>query len=86
MLTDIVMPGPIDGIVLAEKIRDKYPNLPVLFMTGSLPESDAFAEAMTKDRRLLRKPFPPKQLIDFVDSHLGKAGHREGKPDEKTLS
>ena len=72
VLTDIVMPGPIDGIVLANKIRQKYQNLSVLFMTGSLPERDNFATGMSRDRRLLRKPFSPRGLLEFIDSHLGK--------------
>lgn len=72
VLTDIVMPGRIDGIVLASKIRQKYRNLSVLFMTGSLLERDKFATGTTRDRRLLRKPFSPKELLEFVDSHLGK--------------
>jgi two-component system, cell cycle sensor histidine kinase and response regulator CckA len=72
VLTDIVMPGPIDGIVLANKIRQKYQNLSVLFMTGSLPERDNFATGMARDRRLLRKPFSPRELLEFIDSHLGK--------------
>ena len=72
VLTDIVMPGPIDGIVLANKIRQKYQNLSVLFMTGSLPERDNFATGMARDRRLLRKPFSPRELLEFIDSHLGE--------------
>jgi CheY-like chemotaxis protein len=72
VLTDIVMPGPIDGIVLASKIRQKYRNLPVSFMTGSLLERDKFATGMERDRPLLRKPFSPNELLEFVDLHLGK--------------
>ena len=72
VLTDIVMPGPIDGIVLANKIRQKYQNLSVLFMTGWLSERDKFATGLARDRRLLRKPFSPKELLEFVDSHSGK--------------
>jgi DNA-binding response OmpR family regulator len=83
VLTDIVMPGPIDGIVLASKIRQKYQNLPVLFMTGSLPERDKFAMGMGKDRRLLRKPFSPKELLEFVDSHLGKDEREVHEVEEK---
>ena len=72
VVTDIAMPGPIDGIVLANKIRQKYQNLSVLFMTGWLPERDKFATGMARDRRLLRKPFSPRELLEFIDSHLGK--------------
>ena len=83
VLTDIVMPGPIDGIVLASKIRQKYRNLSVLFMTGSLPERDEFATGMGRDRRLLRKPFSAKELLEFVDSHLGKDEREVHEVEEK---
>lgn len=83
VLTDIVMPGPIDGIVLASKIRQKYRNLSVLFMTGSLLERDKFATGMARDRRLLRKPFSPKELLEFVDSHLGKDEREVHEVEEK---
>jgi DNA-binding response OmpR family regulator len=85
VLTDIVMPGPINGIVLANKIRRKYRKLPVVFMTGALPEKDKFVTAMARDRRLLRKPFSPKQLLEFVDSHLGKNELESGEQERDTL-
>jgi CheY-like chemotaxis protein len=40
VLTDVVMPGSIDGLELAAKIHQVDPSLPVLFLTGALPESD----------------------------------------------
>ena len=83
VLTDIVMPGPIDGIVLANKIRQKYQNLSVFFMTGWLPERDNFATGMARDRRLLRKPFSPRELLEFIDSHLGKDEREVHEVEEK---
>jgi DNA-binding response OmpR family regulator len=74
VLTDIVVPGSMDGFTLADNTRRKYRTLPVLFMTGALPESDEKAAEMTRERRLLRKPFSPKELLEFVDSHLGESG------------
>jgi CheY-like chemotaxis protein len=71
VLTDIIMPGSIDGPTLAGMIQRRYKNLPVLFMTGALPENDAQAVEMTRRRLLLRKPFSPKQLVEFIDSHFG---------------
>jgi DNA-binding response OmpR family regulator len=83
VLTDIVMPGPIDGIILANKIRKKYRSLSVLFMTGWVPERDKFAAGMARDRRLIRKPFSPKELLEFIDSHLedGEARLRKDLPE-----
>ena len=70
VLTDIVMPGSIDGPTLARRIERRYQKLPVLFMTGALPENDEQAVEMTRKRRLLRKPFSPQQLVEFIDSHF----------------
>jgi CheY-like chemotaxis protein len=34
VFTDIVMPGGISGIELANKVRDRFPELPILVTTG----------------------------------------------------
>jgi len=72
VLTDIVMPGSIDGFILAGMIRRKYSNLPVLFMTGALPPDDEQAAEIERKRLLLRKPFSPRELVEFIDAHFGK--------------
>jgi CheY-like chemotaxis protein len=71
LLTDIVMPGPMDGLELAAKIRETEPALPILLMTGAIPESDPRSVEMTEKGLLLRKPFLPKQLLDFMDGRIG---------------
>ena len=71
LLTDIVMPGSMDGFELATKIRRDEPTLPILFMTGMLPESDPRSVEITEKGLLLRKPFSPKQLLDFLDGRIG---------------
>jgi CheY-like chemotaxis protein len=70
VLTDIVMPGSIDGFNLAAKIRRRDLRLPVLFITGALPEDDESAAQLAREKLLLRKPFLPKQLVEFLDSHF----------------
>jgi DNA-binding response OmpR family regulator len=72
VLTDIVMPGSIDGRALAGKIRQGDRKLPVLFMTGALPEKDEYAAQMAAKKLLLRKPFSPGELLEFIDSHFGE--------------
>lgn len=69
VLTDIVMPGSIDGLTLAAKIRRKDLNLPVLFITGAVPD-DGPAAQLIKKKLLIRKPFFPKQLVEFIDWHF----------------
>jgi CheY-like chemotaxis protein len=68
VLADIVMPGSIDGLTLAAKIRQREPKLPVLFMTGAVLEDSEYLAEITRNKPVLGKPFSPKQLIDFIDS------------------
>jgi CheY-like chemotaxis protein len=70
VLTDVVMPGSIDGLELAAKIHQVDPSLPVLFVTGALPEGDARAVGIAEKELLVRKPFSPKQLIDLVEERI----------------
>jgi DNA-binding response OmpR family regulator len=72
VLTDIVMPGSIDGRTLAAKIRQREVMIPVLFVTGASLEDDAYLAEIAKEKLLLRKPFSPKELVEFIDSHLAE--------------
>lgn len=69
VLTDIVMPGSIDGLELADRIHRLDPDLPVLFISGALSEVDPRTAKVAEKQLLLRKPFNPKQLVDFVRAH-----------------
>jgi CheY-like chemotaxis protein len=75
VLTDVVMPGSIDGLTLAAKVRQREVNLPVLFMTGA-PEDAEDPAVITKEKLLLRKPFSPKQLVEFIDSYFAEKRSR----------
>jgi PAS domain S-box-containing protein len=66
VFSDIVMPGTIDGVGLANEIRAQYPNLPVLLTTGY---SDA-ARAAPADLRILRKPFDSDALKGFIQDAM----------------
>jgi CheY-like chemotaxis protein len=70
VLTDVVMPGSIDGLELAAKIHHVDPSLPVIFVTGVLPEGDALAVGIVEKELLVRKPFSPRQLIDLVEARI----------------
>jgi len=70
VVTDIVMPGSIDGLELAERIHQLDADLPVLFITGALSESDPRTAKMAEKQLVLLKPFYPKQLVDFVRAQL----------------
>ncbi|WP_138467262.1 transporter substrate-binding domain-containing protein [Poseidonocella sp. HB161398] len=68
LLTDIVMPGPLDGFALARAARQLIPALPVIYMSGYTGIS---AEEMGEVRApLLQKPCPPSQLAETVRGAL----------------
>jgi CheY-like chemotaxis protein len=75
LLTDIVMPGSFDGYELAERVRKRHPALPVLFMTGAPLQANVSKDGLTGQRKLLRKPFLPDQLLTIVGESL-KAANR----------
>jgi CheY-like chemotaxis protein len=70
VLTDIVMPGSIDGLEVATRIHRIDPNVPVLFITGAIPEDDPHTLSLMNGGFLLRKPFFPDQLIRFVENQV----------------
>ena len=57
ILSDIVMPGGLSGILLAEEARQRHPDIKVVFMSGY--SSDAIDQTAFNDldAPLLRKPF-----------------------------
>lgn len=72
LVTDVGLPGGINGRQLAEMARQSRPDLKVLFVTGyaerGVLDSDVFKDGM----ELLRKPFPPAGLTDKVKTMLGR--------------
>jgi PAS domain S-box-containing protein len=58
VFSDIVMPGKMDGLALAQAIREKYPRLPVLLATGY---SDALRK-VSLGFQVLRKPYEIHEL------------------------
>ena len=73
LLTDIVMPGSFDGFELSERVRKRHPDLPVLFMTGAPLQANFSKDGLTGQRKLLRKPFLPDQLLTIVRESLKAA-------------
>ena len=77
LFSDIVMPGPMNGLALAQTCRDNFPDIAVLLTTGY---SDA---AQMADGRfdILRKPFELSALERAVEIvlHGGDGRRRRSK-------
>jgi DNA-binding NtrC family response regulator len=72
LLTDVIMPD-LTGPVLAERLRERQPDLPVLFISGfhdaDLVRRFVFQRGFT----LLPKPFRVDALLRVVGQQLGVA-------------
>jgi len=62
VFSDIVMPGKLDGLSLARRLREMHPALPILLATGY---SDAAAD-VRGDFPILRKPYEIHQLSQAI--------------------
>ena len=61
VVTDIVMPGEMNGFDLAREARNLKPDLRIVLMTGYAGR-DRWDEMETCDFPILRKPFEPSDL------------------------
>jgi CheY-like chemotaxis protein len=69
LFTDIVMPGGVNGLVLAERLRERKPDLSVLLTTGYNDELVADGPA-AKDMDVLGKPYRRSELADRIRAAL----------------
>jgi CheY-like chemotaxis protein len=69
VITDVVMPE-TDGRVLGRMIADRYPGLPVIYISA-YPAEDIFHRgAPAPDLPFVRKPFGPEALVELVQRLL----------------
>lgn len=68
LISDIKMPG-IDGIMLLEKVRNKYPDLPVLFISG-VDAPEVIGRAVPNG--FLAKPFRINHIEEQIQNCLKK--------------
>jgi two-component system NtrC family sensor kinase len=74
VFSDILMPGGMTGLDLAQEIRRIRPGLPVVLATGySLSGSQAIEEGFT----VLRKPYDLEALRDALQAELPPVEARE---------
>ena len=72
VFSDIVMPGSMNGVALAQEIGNRYPDLPVLLTSGY---SDV-AHTAASQFRILRKPFQLPALEKAIREALKHARAR----------
>ncbi|SNS50611.1 Histidine kinase-, DNA gyrase B-, and HSP90-like ATPase [Noviherbaspirillum humi] len=67
ILSDIVMPGTMNGVALARHVRAHYPAIAVLLVTGYSDEASDI-----DDIRLLPKPYQVSTVIDILAAAIAE--------------
>ena len=65
VFSDVVMPGGITGVELARKLRERFPELPILLTTGYSEQVSA-----TEGFPVLQKPYELSALANAIGDLL----------------
>lgn len=66
IITDVRMPGKIDGIELTARAKELVPQRPVIVVSGHLPPTAAH-----NADEFLQKPYVPSTYLKVVDKLIG---------------
>ncbi len=70
VLSDVEMPGAVDGFALAQWLRANKPGLPVILVGTAAKAADAAAD-LCDEGPMLTKPYEPQMLLDRIKRLLG---------------
>ncbi len=76
LVSDIVMPGAMNGVGLALLVRQRWPDMQTLLMTGY---SEASSEARSAGLRVIRKPFTRAMLLGAINTERLETSRRFGR-------
>jgi CheY-like chemotaxis protein len=65
VVTDIQMPGGLDGLALANQVRRRFPELPIVLASGNPPPLD-----LSQVGPFLMKPYALHEAVRIVLAHL----------------
>jgi CheY-like chemotaxis protein len=69
VLSDIVMPGGMDGIALGQALKARFPDLPVVLISGYSNE-----RVPREHFPVLHKPCTPQDLVDAIRAAVAPGG------------
>jgi CheY-like chemotaxis protein len=64
LITDIRMPGAVDGWELARRVRDAHPSMHIVYVSGFAGDN----HAPVPDSHFIKKPYRLEQLSAAVES------------------
>jgi two-component system cell cycle sensor histidine kinase/response regulator CckA len=72
IVTDLIMPGGINGHELVESLRKSHPDLPAVYTSGYNPGTLETGSEALKGAIFVQKPYSPNQLAEAVRQALRK--------------
>ena len=70
VLTDIVMPGTLSGLKLVRILREKQPDIQVIYMSGYAQEAMVHGNGLGPEDIKLTKPIDRKALVQSIEAAL----------------
>jgi two-component system nitrogen regulation response regulator NtrX len=70
VLLDLMIPGAMDGMAVLERLRERYPELPVIMMSGRAGLADAVKATRLGAVNFLEKPLTPEGVLLAIASAL----------------
>jgi two-component system, response regulator PdtaR len=67
VFTDVRMPGTMDGLRLAAAVRDRWPPIRLMVVSGHLVQEPELPD----DARFFRKPYPTAEIISTLRELAG---------------
>jgi PAS domain S-box-containing protein len=77
LLTDVVMPGPLNGKALADEVASRAPTTRVVFMSGYTDNILLSRGSIDAGVRLLNKPFRKSDLARMIREALDEPGRAD---------
>ncbi len=85
LVSDIRMPGE-SGLSLLQKVKQRYPQLPVIIMTAYSDLDSAVAAFQGGAFEYLPKPFDVDHAVELVRRALEESGHQNGADEAASIS
>src|SRR5688500_16076517 len=70
VLLDLMMPGELDGMAVLARLRERFPELPVVMMSGRAGLSDAVKATKLGASTFLEKPLTPEGVLLALGSAI----------------
>ena len=70
VLLDLMIPGTLDGMAVLERLRNRFPDLPVIMMSGRAGLADAVKATRLGAVNFLEKPLTPEGVLLAMASAL----------------